>query len=315
MHDNNRINGYFDDADLTGRSPERTESACDLDNEPHRETTGHIIHHLSPEQAARLADHEAAALFSIKDSDIDRLKKSISQFGQQIPVVLLDGKVFDGRCRIRACVELDLPVLAVRFSESDLSGLTPRQWVLHRNRSATDGRRMTDTEYALIVATVYGPEASEQALQRKQGGVAVEGELRGETSEVLGAIFNLSPNLMRQALKVFNSGDTELLQMVNEKKLSLSKAAEILKLTKAQRKAALDNPQAPLPVTSPKKALAKYKSAVKSLRKVYEQVNDIARSKHFSAETRKSIEPILAQVRDAILVLEEMKPINAKSQT
>ena len=305
MHDNNRINGYYGDGDLAWRSTEGDRNYFDFDNEPHEQDEGHVVHTLLPEQAARLPHHEAATLFPIKQSDIDRLKRSIWQFGQQIPAVLYDDEVLDGRCRIDACVALELPVLAVRFSESDLNGLTPKQWVLHRNRSATDGRRMTDTEYALIIAAVYGPEASEQALQRKQGGVAVVGELRGETSEMLGTIFNLSSNLMKQALKVFNSGDADLLQMVKDKKLSLSKAAEILKLPKAKRKAAMKNPKAPAPLTSSKDAIKAFKRGIKSLEKAEKRIAEIAKCEHFCADTRAAIEPTLASLQIAISQLRE----------
>lgn len=304
MH-HSRINSYFEEGGLEGKSTEGYRNSFDFDNERHQEEEGHVIHTLLPEQAARLAHHDAAMIFSIKDTDVERLKISLNQFGQQIPVVLYEDKVLDGRCRIRSCVELGMPVKAIRFDTSDLNGLAPKQWVLHRNRTATDGRRITDTEYALLVAAVYGPEASEQALRRKQGGVAVEGSLSGEASELLGATFNLSSNLMKQALKVFNSGDADLLQMVKDKKLSLSKAVECLKLTKAQQRVMKENPKGPAPLTSSRDALKAFTREIKSLEKAEKRITEIAKSKHFSAVTRGAIKPTLAALGEAISQLRE----------
>jgi hypothetical protein len=304
MHDNNRINGYLKEGDLEEVSSEGNGNSFKFDNEPHKEAEGYIVHTLLPEQAMRLPAHEAAMIFAINQADIDRLKRSISQFGQQIPAVIYEGKVLDGRCRIRACVDLDLPVSAIRIADSDLNGLTPQQWVLHRNRSATDGRRISDGVYAMIVASVYGPKESEKALIRKKGGIPVEGEVRGEASEILGTTFNVSANLMKQALKVVKGGDANLIQLVKDKQVSLSRASELLKLPVVERKKVMNDPKAPLPMTSPDKALSEYKSAVKSLKKFYKRVNDISRSRHFDAQTRKTIEPTLALVRDAIAALE-----------
>ncbi|MEX2171058.1 MAG: hypothetical protein WD851_17195 [Pirellulales bacterium] len=252
-----------------------------------------------------MPDHEAAALFPINDADLKRLTKSIEQFGLQIPVALYEDRVLDGRCRIKACVKLGLPVLVVRFGDDDLNGLSPKQWVLHRNRTVTDGRRMTDAEYALIVASVYGPHASEQARERQKGGVKLDSEIRGPTNEVLGTLFNISPNLMKQALTVFKSGDTALIEMVKNKKLSLSKAAEISPLPEAKKKAALQNLRGPAPLTSTEDARNAFKRAVTTLVNAEKRIQEITESEHFSARNRMAIQPSLAKLRDAVSELEK----------
>lgn len=314
MHHNNGVHSLFEDGNLDEVSTEGHRNDFQFDKEPHDQLEGHVIHKLSPDQALRLVHHEAATIFSINPADVRRLQNSIEEFEQQVPVVIYEDKVLDGRCRIRACVAIDRPVLAVRFCESDLNGLTPQQWVLHRNRSATDGRRMTDAEFALIVASVYGPQACENALIRKKGGVKVEGELRGEASKALGTTFNVSPNLMKQALKIMKNGDAELVQLVKDKKISLSRATELLNITASERRKAMKDPTAPLPLASADKALAAYKSAIKSLKKFQKRINEITRSKHFSAETRTAIAPSLAQLHDAVFFLQETTPIDAPSE-
>lgn len=305
MNHKNRINGHFSESSLEQNSSEGHDPKFDLDKEPHDELAGLVIHQLTPAQAARLPVHETAALFSINEDDVTRLTDSIEQLGQQNPIVIHDGKVLDGRLRIKSGIRLNIPVLAVRVSQADLAGLSPEQWILHRNRTATDGRRMSDVEFALIVAAVYGDDAIQQALLRKKGGVPVDDTSRGQAHEHLSRVFTLSANLMKQALKLSKSGDTELIDMVKHKQLSFSKAEQILKLPQAQRKAAMNNLEAPLPLTCPSQAFNVFKVAVKSLEKTEKRLQEIAGSELFVASTRTGIQRSLAKLRDVISGLQK----------
>lgn len=304
----NRVSGFFEDSHLPKKSTEGDAGRFDFDREPHNEFEGSIIHELSPEQAAKLPIHEAAKLFPIQESDFARLKKSINQFGQQIPVVLYEDMVLDGRCRTKACIELRKSVRVVRFSESDFDGIPLKQWVLSRNRSVTDGRRMTDAQYALIVATAYGREESELARLRQMGGLKLDGALCGETSKILGATFDISSNLMKQALKLLKSGDEELLELVRNKGLSISRAAEISSLPETERKAALKNPRQPLPPSSPDAAIKAFRRALKSLETAFNRTRDVTECEHFGADLRSVIQPSLKSLQDAICQLQETQP-------
>ncbi|MDX1964980.1 MAG: hypothetical protein SFX18_17665 [Pirellulales bacterium] len=314
MDHKNRLNGHFPDPNPKPNSSQGRDINFDLDEKTHDKLTGHAIYEIAPEHAASLPEHAAAALFPIYEVDVKRLTLSIQQFEQQVPIVLYEGKVLDGRCRIRACVSLNLPVLAVQFADCDLNGFSPKQWVLHRNRTATDGRRMTDVEYALIVATVYGAEASEQASLRMKGGVAIDDVLRGPANELLAMAFNLSPSLMKQAMKISKAGEPELIELVKTKKLSLSKADEILKLPKAQRKAAMNDPKRPLPLASAEQALKALKITLKLLDKTEKRILEITGSKHFNAVKQIDLELSLKKLRDAISGLQPAQTENAISQ-
>ena len=54
--------------------------------------------------------HELAEILPMMDEQaFDKLKDSIHEHGVLEPVTLLDGKVLDGRNRLKACVELGIP--------------------------------------------------------------------------------------------------------------------------------------------------------------------------------------------------------------
>ena len=47
--------------------------------------------------------HEAANIFPLDEEHLGDLAAAIKAHGQQVPIELLDGKVIDGRRRLRAC--------------------------------------------------------------------------------------------------------------------------------------------------------------------------------------------------------------------
>lgn len=304
MYLGNDANGRETSSNLPSISTGRKQAPFKLDAESHQEFEGHIVHKLTAEQATRIPEHPAAKLFPKSESHIAKLQKSIAKSGQQVPCVLLDDQVLDGCCRIAANGRSGKDTYFVNYAESDLGGFTPLQWVLRRNRSAADGRRMTDAEFALIVAAAYGNSESELAKARQKTGVSQSGQFCGETSEVLGAAFGLSSNLLKQALRILKEKDATLESLVQQKKLSLSKAAEIARLPAPERPAAIADSQVPAPPANPQEALRALKRHLRSLEKLTESIERIASSGQTRADKQAPLTKSLLTLRESMAYLQ-----------
>lgn len=58
---------------------------------------------------------------------------SFRQFGQIEPAVLLEGKILDGRNRYRACKQLGIELKVREWKPSELTGMSPLQFVISEN--------------------------------------------------------------------------------------------------------------------------------------------------------------------------------------
>jgi len=75
--------------------------------------------------------HPAANMFTLLDTgEAAALAENIRMTGLLNPIVMLDGKVLDGRNRLLACL---LAGVAPRFVDWDGSGQSPAEWVVAQN--------------------------------------------------------------------------------------------------------------------------------------------------------------------------------------
>jgi N6-adenosine-specific RNA methylase IME4/ParB-like chromosome segregation protein Spo0J len=159
--------------------------------------------------------HEAAYLFpEMQEAEFDELKQDISRNGQQMPILLYEGKVVDGRHRLRACAELGIvprfeKMLAANDAEVNQAVVSIN---LHR-------RHLTESQRALVAArltnsTVGTNQHTAGAVSQKRVaeelGISVDSVLRGKT--------------------VLKKGAPELVAAVASGKINISSAATLAAL-------------------------------------------------------------------------------------
>lgn len=161
--------------------------------------------------------HEAAYLFpEMQEQEFQELKQDISKHGQQVPILLYQGKVVDGRHRLRACAELGIvprfeEMVAANDAEVNHAVVSIN---LHR-------RHLTEGQRALIGARLtnstvgtnqHTAGAVSQQKVASELGISVDSVLRGK--------------------KVIQHGAPELVQAVADGKVSISSAAKLAALAK-----------------------------------------------------------------------------------
>lgn len=105
--------------------------------------------------------HEDATIFPLLEGEeLDALARDIQAHGLIEPILTFEGKIIDGRNRLRAC---ELVGVEPTFQEAELDGLTPLEFVISKNlhrRHLTAGQRAA-------LALSFLPRLKEEAQQRK----------------------------------------------------------------------------------------------------------------------------------------------------
>jgi len=92
--------------------------------------------YFQPAFTGSLEPHRYAALFPpMRPSELDDLCQAIAAHGQQVPGVVLGGKLLDGRNRDHACDVLGIPLRVISYTGSDAQALT---YVLDANQHRRD---------------------------------------------------------------------------------------------------------------------------------------------------------------------------------
>lgn len=183
--------------------------------------------------------HPAAAIFPLLEAgDLRELADDIRKHGLLEPVVMLDGKVLDGRNRLAACKLADV---APRFVEWEGAG-DPVDWVLSVNLR----RRHLDTSQRAMVAarTLDYHRAKAKERQGRRTDLVVNLPPSSDVSERpkkarddAARIVNVSPSAVQHAAKVIEAGVPELVKAVEKGEIAVSAAAEASELpAEAQRR-------------------------------------------------------------------------------
>ena len=111
---------------------------------------------MTNDQTETLEYHPLANIFPLMDDDdIVKMAKSIRKVGQRKPIVMLDGKILDGRNRYRACFVADREPKFIEFNEN----ITPFEYVMAEN---LDRRHLTTSQRAIIAAKIALDEGVDQ---------------------------------------------------------------------------------------------------------------------------------------------------------
>lgn len=127
------------------------------------------------------------------------LADDIAENGLLEHIARYEGKILDGRNRVRACIIAGVEPV---YWDVDLRGQHPIEYVLSKNLRR---RHLTTVQLALLAFDVV-PHYTEAALVRKRvgrGGMSPEQEAeRGKTAERVGGIIGVSPDTVRRMIAI-----------------------------------------------------------------------------------------------------------------
>jgi ParB-like chromosome segregation protein Spo0J len=176
--------------------------------------------------------HAYANLFPmLSDEKLSELAEDIEKNGQREPILLLDGKVLDGRNRMAACKLKGIePITKIVTDIED-----PVAYVLSLNLHR---RHLTPSQASMCAARareLYEQQAKERQQARKgnQAGASPENlpELKpSDARDAAGKAFGVSGKSVDYAKKVIDKGIPELAKAVDEGRMAVSTAASLAEM-------------------------------------------------------------------------------------
>jgi ParB-like chromosome segregation protein Spo0J len=159
--------------------------------------------------------HPAAEIFPMMDDQsYAELREDIRKNGQQKWLVLWQGKLIDGRNRLKACLELGIePQDSEIPDEAD-----PFDYVLSANLHR---RHLTDSQRALVAAKLAKLKAGRPSKEIPPNG--------GITTSQAAQQLKVPTRTVERAKSVIDKGSSELIEAVEKGSVPVSRAATIAK--------------------------------------------------------------------------------------
>jgi len=189
--------------------------------------------------------HPLANIFPLMDdASFEELVDDISKNGLTDPVIMLDGKILDGRNRWKACQRLGIAHKEVQFEQLKLGSDDPAAFVWSRN---TVRRHLTPAQRDLAAQAMeelsWGQSPDRVAAKNSGGSSpAKKPKTRKQIAKETGA----TVIGMNRAAVVRKKGVPELVQAVEKDDLSLHTAEKIARLPEEEQREVLasDKPEA-----------------------------------------------------------------------
>lgn len=182
-----------------------------------------------PPEPARF--HEYANLFPMMLGEaLDALRADILQHGVREPVVFLSGAILDGRNRYMCARDLGMEYPRVEYKGDD-----PLGYVISHNLHR---RHLSESQRASVAAKLANMQAGDN---QHSGGGANLPDLLGESKKApvtvaqAADMLNVSERSVKSARKVHEQGAPELVEAVDEGRVSVAAAADIADAPKAEQ--------------------------------------------------------------------------------
>lgn len=158
--------------------------------------------------------HQIANIFpTMGEAEFAALKADIAEHGLREPVWIYEGKVIDGRHRMRACQELGRPIQTREYDGFDAVAFVV-SLNLHR-------RHLNESQRGMVAAKLANMENGGD--RRSDQAANLQSVSRAKAAELL----NVSERTVHAAAKVKDEGAPELVAAVEQGKVSVSAAATI----------------------------------------------------------------------------------------
>lgn len=172
--------------------------------------------------------HEAADLFPLEEETLAALAEDIREQGQAKDIELYEGRVLDGRRRLRAC---KLAGVAPRFRDVTAEVTEPISYVLSLNLHR---RQLTPSQKAIVAARVR--EMYDKAAKERQTAGLKKGkqapvkekipERAGQQSrDAAGKAVGVNGKYVDQATKVLANAVPEVVKAVEDGRMNVTTAA------------------------------------------------------------------------------------------
>jgi hypothetical protein len=175
--------------------------------------------------------HEIANLFPLmSEEEFVALKADIKENGLKNPVILLDGKILDGRNRFKACQEVGVKVIT-----NDYDGNDPLSDVISWNLKR---RHLNETQRASIAAKLANmqsganPGNSNAVKNKNESANLPTGISQTQAADML----NVSERSLRTAKKVQEEAIPEITERMSSGEMSLNSAAMAASLPEEEQK-------------------------------------------------------------------------------
>lgn len=173
--------------------------------------------------------HEAANIFPMMEGQgYKDLVSDIAVNGLQVPIVLHEEKILDGRNRYRACLELGLSPEFVHYE-----GDNPFSYVVSLNLKR---RHLDESQRAMVAAKLAN-------LQKGDNRFTVDRQICPSISQNQAAeLLNVGTTTVKQAKQVIDHGTPELIHAVEQGEIPVSRAVKEIRSIeiKAERQALAD---------------------------------------------------------------------------
>lgn len=175
----------------------------------------------------RLEFHEHANLFPLLgEVELGKLAESIREQGQQVPIVLHEGKILDGRNRYLACELAGVEAKTVNYEGEDALGFSLAQNL--------ERRHLSESQRAMIaakVATIRHGGQGGKKFNPPIGGLKISAKDR----ESAAAELRVGHTSLDRARRVQRDGVPELSVAVERGEVTVSAAEHVAKLPKEEQ--------------------------------------------------------------------------------
>lgn len=167
----------------------------------------------------KLQFHPVADIFPLlAEPLLLELADDIRSHGLMSPIVLYEDKILDGRNRYLACLKAGVEP---KFKKYDGNG-SPLSYVISLNLHR---RQLDESQRAMVGARIANLE---EGRPKKTSAIALVSQ--PEAAKIV----NVSTDSLKRARKVIESGDKELIEAVDQGKIAVSKAANVVKVRENQ---------------------------------------------------------------------------------
>ncbi len=154
--------------------------------------------------------HPYADLFPMmNDTEFVALCEDIKENGLRDPIIIYENTILDGRNRWKACQETKSPHRFQNYHGND-----PKAFVISKNFHR---RHLNESQRAMLAAKLLNGGTTE---------INPPVPIGTEEIKAVAASVQASPRSTRRALQVIESGDTELIEKVQDGKVAVSVAVK-----------------------------------------------------------------------------------------
>jgi N6-adenosine-specific RNA methylase IME4/ParB-like chromosome segregation protein Spo0J len=178
--------------------------------------------------ASDLAFHPLAGLFPLMEgAEFDELRDDIKQHGLLEPLCEFEGKLLDGRNRLRACKASGIPIPSNMVEHFDSKKHSdPLSWVISKNLKR---RHLNESQRAWVAAKLATMRQGERMDLKPAN-------LRKVNQAAAASMLNVSERSIQNAAVVREHGTAELQHVVEQGDLAVSLAANAARLPAEQQR-------------------------------------------------------------------------------